>query len=428
MIGNRFRQAILVLGDMALLYLSLFTALALRYGGLPSREAWKTHAIPFFFIYVLWMLIFYIAGLYEIEKFFSASEMRNKVFKTMVAAGAITVLFFYLAPINIAPKTNLLLNLLVASVLVWGWRKLFFNAALRGPKIKVFFFGKEGMKEILDFADFLYLRPQLGYEPVNYVKFADIIVVPEEMKGDKKAARELYEMALAGKTIMSFDRFYESITGKIPVSLISERWFLGNFAEINKQNFEKIKRAADVALALAFAPAAIAVLPFAAAAIKLNGKGPVFYRQKRAGKNGKVFEIIKFRSMVADAEKEGARWAEEGDRRITFVGNILRKTRIDELPQILNVLRGELSFVGPRPERPEFVKELEEKIPHYSMRHLVKPGLTGWAQINFPYGASVKDAMEKLQYDLYYIKNRSIPLEIVILLKTILVVLSRKGR
>ncbi len=429
MVGNKLRKAGLFIGDIALLYFSLFVALTLRYGSLPSKELWRAHALPFLFIYLLWTLIFYIAGLYEIEKFLSATALRNQIFKTMATVGALTVIFFYFIPVfGISPKTNLFINLAIASIFIWAWRMLFFNASVRGSKIKIYFFGKE-IKEIRNFSEYLYLRPQLGFNPVNFIKFADIIVIPEEIKEDREITRELYQMALSGKTIIPFDKFYESVTGKIPVSLISEKWFLENLSEMYKQNFEKTKRVFDIAMAIIFAIPTLIITPFVAIAIKLNSKGTVFYKQERVGKNGKVFKIIKFRSMVANAEKNGAEWEkpEKNDGRITFVGNIFRKTRIDELPQIWNILKGDLSFIGPRPERPEFMEELEEKIPHYSMRHLVKPGLSGWAQINFS-EASAKDAPEKLQYDLYYVKNRSIMLDLTILLKTTMVVLSRTGR
>lgn len=434
MIGNKLRKAGLFIGDIAFLYFSLFAALTLRYGSPPSKELWMAHALPFLFVYILWTLIFYIAGLYEVEKFLSASALRNQIFKTMATVGALTVIFFYFIPVfGISPKTNLFINLAIASVFIWAWRMLFFNASVSGPKIKIYFFGKE-KKEIRNFSEYLRLRPQMGFNTVNFIKFADIIVIPEEIKEDKEMTRELYQMALSGKTIIPFDKFYESVTGKIPVSLISEKWFLENLSEMHKQNFEKMKRVLDIAMSILLAVPAIIITPFVAIAIKLNGKGPVFIKQKRVGKNGKIFKIIKFRSMIAVtpdglAEENGAEWEKPGknDKRITFVGNILRKTRIDELPQIWNILKGDLSFIGPRPERPEFMKELEEKIPHYSMRHLVKPGLSGWAQINFS-EASAKDAPEKLQYDLYYVKNRSIMLDFIIFLKTIMVVLSRTGR
>ncbi|PIT89076.1 MAG: hypothetical protein COU27_02185 [Candidatus Levybacteria bacterium CG10_big_fil_rev_8_21_14_0_10_36_7] len=225
------------------------------------------------------------------------------------------------------------------------------------------------------------------------------------------------------------------LTGRIPVSLVNENWFLENLAELDKQTFEKIKRWVDILMTIIFSVPTIILFPFVAIAIKLNSNGPIFIKQKRTGKMGKVFKLYKFRSMVALnpdglAEtdiKMGWKKPEGTDARITFIGNILRTTRIDELPQIWNVLRGDLSFVGPRPERPEFVQELEKEIPYYSIRHIIKPGLTGWAQINFS-GASAKDAPIKMQYDLYYIKNRSLLLEISILLKTVMVVLRRAGK
>ena len=167
------------------------------------------------------------------------------------------------------------------------------------------------------------------------------------------------------------------------------------------------------------------VLPFVALAIYLESPGPIFYSQGRVGRAGRTFQLIKLRSMVPDAEQDGqARWAEEKDKRVTRVGRFLRRTRLDELPQCLNVLRGEMSLIGPRPERPEFVTRLQKRIPFYRSRLAVRPGLTGWAQVNYHYGSSVEDALVKLQYDLYYIKHKSLYLDLLILLKTIGVVLS----
>ncbi len=210
--------------------------------------------------------------------------------------------------------------------------------------------------------------------------------------------------------------------------MITERWFLENPPVRQKFFFDAVKRAVDVAGAMILAAPTAIFTPIIAFAIKLETPGPIFYKQRRVGKNGELFIIYKFRSMAANAETNGAQWASEDDPRITRVGGVLRRTRLDELPQILSILKGDLSFVGPRPERPEFVEELRKIIPFYDIRHSVKPGLTGWAQINFPYGASAKDSYRKLQYDLFYIKNRSIALDITTLLKTIKTVLSRAGR
>ena len=164
-----------------------------------------------------------------------------------------------------------------------------------------------------------------------------------------------------------------------------------------------------------------------AIAIKIDSKGPILYRQKRVGHNGKIFELIKFRSMSVDAEKHGAEWAQENDKRVTRVGNFIRRWRVDEIPQMWNVLKGEMSFIGPRPERPEFVKILQRETPSYALRHSVRPGITGWAQVNYQYGASKEDALEKLQYDLFYIHNLTIFLDMHILIKTIKIVLFGKG-
>jgi len=196
-----------------------------------------------------------------------------------------------------------------------------------------------------------------------------------------------------------------------------------------RSGFQQIlKRVFDVWVSGAMLIATLPVMLFATLAIWLETGRPILYRQKRVGECGEVFEILKFRSMRADAEKDGvARWAKENDDRVTRVGKLLRLTRIDELPQLFNVLRGDMSFVGPRPERPPFVNELSRKVPFYASRHSVKPGITGWAQIRYPYGASVDDAVYKLQFDLYYVKNHSLFLDLVILFQTAQVVLFGQG-
>lgn len=425
--NNNLKKFIIILTDFLLLYVSLFFTLVLRYGSFPSSELMRIHLKPFILIYFVWIIIFYIAGLYDIEKFISPASLRNCIFKAMIASGIIAILIFYFVPyFKITPKTNLFINTLIAFLIIWAWRKILLKSAIKSSKIKIFFWGKS--REIDDFAKFIESRPQLGYKTIDDISLADIIIISEQAKKNPEFVHSLYEMILLGKTVSDFDKFYESIIGKIPVYLIEKVWFLENLAEIDKKVFEKFKRVIDIILSIVLFVPLIMLYPFVAILIKISSKGPIFYRQKRVGKNSEIFEIIKFRSMIMNAETNGAQWASKNDRRATWIGNIIRKTRIDELPQVWNVLKGDLSFVGPRPERPEFVRQLTEQIPHYSMRHLVKPGLSGWAQINFPYGASVEDATEKMQYDLYYIKNRSFLLEVSIILKTITVILSRQGR
>jgi len=217
---------------------------------------------------------------------------------------------------------------------------------------------------------------------------------------------------------MDLSRAYEIICDKIPISFVAQTWFLENLKEGEKGFHDKAKRIIDILLAFLLLLLTFPFWPFIILAIKLEDKGPIFYYQERTGKDRKPFLLIKFRSMIKDAEKEKAVWAEKEDSRITRVGKFLRQSHLDEIPQMLNVLKGDISLVGPRPERPEFVQQLEKEIPHYHIRHLIKPGFTGWAQIKFRYGRSIMDSFEKFQYDLYYLKNRSLILDLRILLKT----------
>jgi len=234
---------------------------------------------------------------------------------------------------------------------------------------------------------------------------------------------------LNGLTIPDMPTIYEELTGSIPVEHLRHDWllFANGFSLLSKQYVQRIKRLIDFASSALLIIVSAPVLLLTAIAIKFESRGPVFFRQERAGKDGRIFLVFKFRSMIEGAENNGAAWATENDPRITKVGRAIRFLRIDELPQVLNVFRGEMSLVGPRPERPEFVKELEARIPFYGIRHSVRPGITGWAQVKYGYGASVEDALKKLEYDLFYLKNMSVLLDIKILLKTIGVVLFGQG-
>lgn len=440
--AKQLRKLALITGDITLLYLSLFLTLLIRYWAIPDSATLASHILPFSIIYAVWVALLYIFDLYDVNKFISSSSLEIQLVRTMMSAGAFSIFIFYVLPFfYIAPKTNLVLNIALATILLWGWRKLFFLYISRGSKIPVLFLGDGN--EVNEVTKYLNDRPQLGYKTLGILEKGrvkgelkkeiekqniEILVISEEVKADKDLVAILYSILPQGITVISFDKFYESVTGKIPVYQINKSWFLENLIEINRQSFEKTKEAVDTVLGILLLPLVAILYPIIGLAIKATSSGPILYKQKRVGKNGEIFELLKFRSMVKNAEQDGAQWAKEGDVRVTLIGNFLRKTRLDELPQIWNVVKGDLSFIGPRPERPEFVEELKQKIPFYSSRLLVKPGLSGWAQTNFPYGASVEDATEKLQYDLYYIKNRTLFLDLVIALKTIAIILRRQGR
>lgn len=247
----------------------------------------------------------------------------------------------------------------------------------------------------------------------------------------KEMEDQLIDLKMRGQKIFDLGQFYELKLKKIPVEFVDSKFFIFSqgFRLFNNPIQLRIKRFFDVLLASLILILSSPLLLISAALIKLESRGPLFYRQIRTGLNGKNFEIIKFRSMRADAEKStGAKWASANDSRVTAVGKFIRLTRIDEIPQVWNVLKGEMSFIGPRPERPEFNVELEKVIPHFNLRHLIRPGITGWAQVLFPYGASIEDSKQKLEYDLYYIKNYSLLLDLKILLLTIRTVLLGRGR
>lgn len=255
----------------------------------------------------------------------------------------------------------------------------------------------------------------------------DIVIVDFRCFDDDEVLAQVTALHAAGVRVRTFIDYYEQKFGKVPLNAINEAWFLFDSGEIHRATYMRIKQAIDVAGGILGTIVFLLILPVVAAAIKLDDRGPIFYRQTRVGKDGKLFTLLKFRTMYKDAESEGPKWAQPGDTRITRVGRILRRARIDELPQFLNVLKGEMSLVGPRAERPEFVRQLEEKIPFYSRRNLMKPGLTGWAQVNYEYGSSVEHAIEKLQYEFYYMKYQSVFLDLSILLNTLRVILAMRG-
>ena len=240
----------------------------------------------------------------------------------------------------------------------------------------------------------------------------------------------LMRSRLEGVRVLDLADFYENVWRKVPVFYLERGWFAlsGGFQLLHNPMGYRLKRLMDLALALIFMLLAAPIVLLVMLLIKLESRGDVVYTQKRVGEGGRVFTIYKLRSMRFDSEAHGAQWAKSRDPRVTRVGRFIRASRIDELPQLFNVLRGDMSFIGPRPERPEFTSELEQKIPYYSLRHLLRPGITGWAQVMYPYGATIEDAREKLQFELYYIKNYSLILDAAIILRTIRVVVAGSGR
>lgn len=263
---------------------------------------------------------------------------------------------------------------------------------------------------------------------ISRVTKSDVIVVAMNERRGTLPLSAILQCKLQGIEVEDWPNFYEKLTGKILLTDLRPSWLVFSDGFRKSPFTMTVKRSMDVVLASAGLLLALPLFPLIAALIKLGSRGPVLFRQERVGQNGRVFSLLKFRTMRADAEQQtGPVWALERDPRVTRVGRILRKTRLDEIPQFWNVVKGEMSLVGPRPERPGFVAQLQERIPFYAHRLSVRPGMTGWAQVKYRYGATVEDAIEKLQYELYYIKNLSIFLDLLILLNTLQVILFMKG-
>jgi len=267
----------------------------------------------------------------------------------------------------------------------------------------------------------------LIHKTVRDSKVDRIIVALEERRG-RFPTEELLMCRMDGISIEEGTAFYEHLTGKLPIERVYPSFLIFSNGFTKSIYHHVVKTVMDLSFSFFGLIILLPVMALIALAIKLDSSGPVFYQQERVGENGKSFMLLKFRSMREGAEKEtGPVWAEENDGRMTRVGKIIRKIRLDEIAQMLNILRGDMSFVGPRPERPHFVEHLKNEIPFYEKRHAVKPGITGWAQVEYPYGASKKDALEKLKYDLYYLKNMSVFFDFVIIFRTVRIVLFGRG-
>jgi sugar transferase (PEP-CTERM system associated) len=258
------------------------------------------------------------------------------------------------------------------------------------------------------------------------VNASEIVIATEDRRG--LPVHQLLQCKLSGIRVTDYVDFYERESGRVDLTALRPSWFIFSDGFRMGIMVETVKRGFDIALALFTLVLVLPILGLTVLAIKCEDRGSILYRQERVGLRGRVFTLLKFRSMSEDAEPEGAPvWAAKRDPRVTRIGWLIRKIRIDELPQLYNVLRGDMSFVGPRPERPYFVHRLAQSIPYYHERHSVKPGITGWAQVNYPYGASLEDARNKLSYDLYYLKNRGLFLDLIILIRTVRVVLWPDG-
>lgn len=439
------------------IFASVITAAFVRFGG-DSGTLFTYNLIisKALLVTIVCQLCLYYNELYDLKITNSNLELGIRLLQAIGTSYLMLALIYFLFPPITLGRGIFFINLFFLIAFIVSWRFIY-NWILLTRRFdqKVLIIGagnfaKQLTEEILSKKDsgfqvvgFISNDPEMIGKRIadpkvigNYHKILDVV---KESKIDKLVVSlnerrgrfptdVLLECKLNGIDVEEGTSFYERITGKILVDRINPSWLI--FSEGFKHSPIKktIKRISGMLISAAGLMLALPFLAITVILIRLESTGPVFYRQERVGENGEIFRALKFRSMIQDAEAEGSPvWAEKNDPRVTRVGKVIRKLRIDEIPQMINVLKGEMSFVGPRPERPQFVEELKKKIPYYSQRHSVKPGITGWAQVKYPYGSTVEDAREKLQHDLYYIKNMSTLLDLFIIFQTIKVVLFGKG-
>ncbi|MBI5412959.1 sugar transferase [Candidatus Peregrinibacteria bacterium] len=451
------KKLILLTGDIAALYAALFLSLWARNLSLPDAFIWGKHWPAFTLIFCIWIVIFFINGFYDLQKARNSVVFFSSFLGTITLNFFLAIAYFYITDFrDITPKTILLLLTIIYIPLFGAWR-VAIQKILSGHTLqnRVLCIGL--VAENIQLIEVLTKNPQIGFSVAGVIAdYPDSAPLPlphdvavwssrEPFEGLVKThhvdtivvaagsltepvTKELYKMIFMHAQIVDLVTFYEMITHRVPVLALNEAWFLENIQEKEKQIYDSIKIFFDYLIGAIMAAIGVVILIPVAALIYFYDKGPIFIKQKRVGRDEKEFMLYKFRTMVVDAEKNGAQFTVPHDKRITPVGRVLRVMRIDELPQALNILRGEMSFIGPRPERPEFVEEIAGYMPFYHVRHLIKPGLTGWAQINRGYYATREEHLIKLQYDLYYIKHRSLLLDGAILLQTVRVVVKWLGR
>lgn len=447
------REIIFCVGEGLLIFLSFCTIYYFLIGDYLYRYTLDTHILQAIVITFVFQLCLYFYDLYDLSRDITIADTITRMTQAF-GLGCITLAILYYSMPLLTTAMNIFWPgyfTICGVVLIWRWlyylilRKrifvqniLIFGTGNFATQIAKEVEGKnDSAHKIVGFTG----EGDVAFNPRNvpiHEKLDDLvmycqennvgtIVIALDDRRNKTPSGKLLACKLHGISVQQGAEFFESITSKLFVERIDpSAIFFSNGFTIGRWA-KATKRIIDISLSILGIIISLPVTILSALIIKLSSPGPVFYLQERVGARGTTFKIIKFRSMSQDAEKDGAVWAMENDNRITPYGGFIRKTRIDEIPQLLNVLKGEMSLVGPRPERPVFVKELTESIPFYDIRHHVKPGITGWAQVCYRYGASAEDSLRKLEYDLYYMKNQSIALDILIMLQTVKTILFRKG-
>ena len=455
----RTRVLTLIVCETALIVWAVVTAAYLRLGA----EAWEILTLDdglpkALLIAAIAQGCLYYADLYDMRMLSDRRELFIRILNALASASLILAAVYFWVPDLVIGRGVFMIAATLVITLVTGWRVAFEWASRRvRPSERLLLVGTNAAA--IDLAREIFARRhQLGVEIVGFIdpdptrvgapilnpgvigaiedipsivraRRVDRVVVSLADARGKLPMDKLLELRLDGVNFDHLASVYEEYTGKIAVENLRPSWLIFSDGFRKTRWSTAAKRLLDVGIAAVGLVIAAPLLALVAASVKATSPGPALYHQRRVGQHGRIFTIHKFRSMRQDAEAQtGAVWAAKGgDARVTPIGNLLRRTRLDELPQLWNVLKGDMSFVGPRPERPEFVGDLQKQIPFYGQRHIVRPGITGWAQVRYTYGATAEDALQKLQYDLFYIKHLSVALDLFIILSTIKIVVLRRG-
>ncbi len=449
-------QFFLLAGDVCVFCLALITCILLN--PKTSQEPLNflaSHKLSLLLIGCIYIAGIYIADLYDYQKDYRRWwNIAHIILAVFLSTLANITLFYFPLGVFVGRILLVILAVLFATFMIL-WRCAFSLSALPQRlqgRVIIVGAGKSGRRLLQALRN----RPRSGLVPLGFLDddprklhtecdglpvldrvsnlpevvqqyHPMLVVVAITHEKSRRIIDTLTRVSWAGIHVVDMPSFYEFLAGKVPIDHISDIWMFFHGMAQGRFYFRHLKRWVDLALSIAMLLSVAPLFLIIALAIKLDSRGPVFFRQERMGLEGRIFQIIKFRTMIQDAERDGPRWVTENDHRITRVGSFLRKFRLDELPQLINILKGEMSFIGPRPEREVFVKEFDDQIPYYRFRLLAKPGITGWAQVMYPYASSAEQTREKLQYDLYYVKNLGFFLDMAILLKTVRIVLFGRG-
>lgn len=424
---NNHRKFLVFLGDCLTLFVSFVGTILISFPEDFNAQL-VSHAAPFVLLYTVWLLVLYIFNLYDNQNIrIYLGNLSSTLFAFLVAL-SVGMLMFYLFPIfAISPKTNLLINIGLFATFFIGWRRIVSGIMAQTMFEKVLILGRSPESEQIK--ETLSKNNPFGYRCAGIVDSIDeaVLSIKEHKVSKIIFAKhlntvDLYKITRLGVDTLPLITMYERIYERIPLSLIDDAIAVEILNKEKDIFYNITSRILSITVSLVVLIVSLPFTLIATILILLQDGFPILYTQTRVGVKNKIFTVLKFRSMIKESEKQGAVWAGEKDPRITRVGALLRKTHIDEIPQMINILKGDISLVGPRPERPSFVKELENEVPYYFMRHIIKPGFTGWAQIKFRYARSKEDSATKLEYDLFYLKNRSLALDFGILLKTIQII------